>query len=156
MDPYLRALIKTHIRVDSGQRVWYKEEQLPTFMSGSERKVVLPNSKIAYTFNDLKRAGAQVDVVTLKSLARQGGEGRWRDNIEARRELGLPSNVYIANARTIEYATSKGRPVPALRYVGRSANRITEVFDTIDEVVKAMDNDQWRTEFSRGSKKVRK
>jgi hypothetical protein len=58
--------------------------------------------------------------------------------------------VYIANARSVEYALSKGRPAPPIRYVGRSADRITEVFDTVDEVVAAMDKDRWRTEFSRG------
>lgn len=150
MDPYIRSYVKLNVHVDAGQRVWCKGEELPTVTSGNVRKVKLPISDILFTFDDLKQMGAKVDVVTLFSLAKAGGEGRWRENIEQRKGSGLPSNVYIANARSIEYAIEKGKTPPAVRFVGRVGNRITETYDTVDEVVDAMGKDQWRTEFSRG------
>jgi len=156
MDRYTKAYIKTHVHVDAGQRVWCNGVQLDVHMSGNVQKIVLPISKIMYTFEDLKLAGARVDVVTLKSLAMQGAESRWRENIQERREGGLPSNVYIANARSIKYALEKGKPAPAITYVGRHRDKITEVFTTVDAVVNAMCNDEWRTEFSRGSKAKRR
>lgn len=151
-DPYIRAYIRTHVHIDSGQRVWCKGEELPTHLIGGERKVVLPIGKITYTFDQLKRLGAKCDVITLKSLARTGAEARWRDNIEERKLHGLPSNVYVANARSIEYALSKDRTPPPVRYIGRMRDLMTEVYDTVDEVVKAMDEGRWRTEFSRGGR----
>ena len=156
MDKYVEAFIKVHVHIDAGQRVWCKNEQLQVHVIGGEKKVVLPISKITYTFDQLKRAGARVDVVTMKSLAMQGAEGRWRDNIAERRANGLPSNVYIANARSIDYAISKGNVPPSVKYVGRRRDKITEVYDTVDEVVDAINNEQWRTEFSRGRLSRRK
>ena len=150
MDRFTQAYIKTHVHVDAGQRVWCKGVQLDIIMSGNEKKIQLPIGKILYTFEDLKLAGAKVDVVTLKSLALQGAEGRWKDNIQARRESGLPSNVYIANARSIQYALDKGKPAPNIQYVGRRRDQITEVYDTVDQVVQALHEGKWRTEFSRG------
>jgi hypothetical protein len=81
MDPYIRAYVKVHVHIDAGQRVWCKNEQLQVVQNGSDKKVCLPIGKILYTFDDLKRMGARVDVVTLRSLARDGAEGRWRDEI---------------------------------------------------------------------------
>jgi hypothetical protein len=156
MDPYVRAFVKVNVRVDAGQRVWCQGQEIETFMSGSTRKVVLPCSRIPFSFDELKRMGAKVEVVTLQSLARLGGEGRWREHIAERRDAGLPSNVYIANARSIEYALAKGRTAPALKYVGRQGRLITEVYDTVDEVVDAMGKDLWRKEFSRGRLAKRK
>lgn len=156
MDKFTQAYIKVNVHVDAGQRVWCKGIELPIHMSGNEKKVLLPIGKILYTFEDLKLAGARVDVVTLKSLALQGAEGRWRENIQQRRDGGMPSNVYIANARSIQYALDKGKPAPKIQYVGRRRDKITEVFDTVDEVVEAMANDRWRTEFSRGRYAKRK
>jgi len=157
MDRYVEAFIRTHVHVDAGQRVWCKGQQLFPVNEGSVQKFQLPGvSKILYTFEDFKLAGAKVDVVTLRSLAQQGAEGRWKENIEQRRKDGLPSNVYIANARSIEYALSKGKPAPAVKYVGRRRDQITEVYDTVDEVVDAMSRDLWRREFSRGGRAKRK
>ena len=99
-----------------------------------------------------KLAGARVDVdiAQFKKLSVLGAEGRWRNEIQQRRKEGLPSNVYIANARSIEYAIGKGRPAPNVRYVGRIKHHITEIYDTVDEVVDALARNDFRTEFSRG------
>jgi hypothetical protein len=152
MDAYLKAYIKINVHIDAGQRVWCKNEELEVHIIGGEKKVVLPISKQTFTFDSLKRAGARVDVVTLKTLAIQGAEGRWRENIAERREAGLPSNVYVANTRSIQYAISKGKIPPTIRYVGRKRDQITEVYDTVDEVVNAIGNDLWRKDFKRGGK----
>jgi hypothetical protein len=156
MDSYTQSFIKVYVHIDAGQRVWCKNEQLEVTIIGGEKKVVLPIGKLTYTFDDLKRAGARCDVVTLKSLAQQGAEGRWKEEIQQRRETGLPSNVYIANARSIQYAIDKGKTPPSMTYVGRKRDQITETYDTVDEVVDAMANGLWRTEFSRGGKAKRK
>lgn len=150
MDPFVKAYIKVHVHVDAGGRVFCKGQEIPVHNVQNVKKVVLPISKILYTFDDLRKAGAKVDVSTLFSLARAGAEGRWRDEIAARKESGLPSNVYIANARSIEYALSKDKTPPPVKYVGRKRDKITEVFDTVDEVVDALDKEAWRTTFSRG------
>jgi hypothetical protein len=156
MDSYIKAFIQVHVHVDAGQRVWCKNEQLEVHMVGNEKKVVLPISKQTFTFDDLKRAGARVDVVTMKMLALQGAEGRWRENIAERRAIGLPSNVYIANARSIEHANKVGKVPPPVRYLGRRRDKMTEVYDTVDEVVDAINEERWRTEFSRGGKARRR
>ena len=150
MDRYTQAFIKMHVHVDAGGRVWCKGEQLEVIDSGSTRKVLLPMSKILYTFDDLKRAGARVDVMTLQTLQHAGASGRWKDEIADHRERGVPSNVYVANARTINRAIASGETPPPVKWVGRVGRRITEVFDTVDEVVEAMSTNQWRTEFGRG------
>lgn len=156
MDKYIGAYIKTNVSIDAGQRVWCKGAQLEVHVIGGEKKVVLPISKQTFTFEDLKRAGAKCDVVTLKTLAVAGAEGRWRENIEERRERGMPSNVYVANARSIEYAIEKGKTPPTATYVGRKRRDITEVYATIDEVVDAMAAGEWRKEFARGGRAKRK
>jgi len=156
MDRFLQAYIKTNVRVDAGQRVWCKGEQLQVHTIGNERKVVLPVSKQTFTFDDLKRAGATVEVVTAKTLAVAGAEGRWRDEIQERAERGLPSNVYIANARSIQYAIDKGKTPPAAKFVGRKRRDITDVYDTVDEVVAAMGRGDWRKEFARGGRAKRR
>lgn len=152
MDSYVRTYVKNYVHIDAGNRVHDTKtgKELQVIMSGGERKVVLPVSKILYTFDDLKRNGARCDAITTKSLAIAGAEGRWKENIEARKEAGLPSNVYIANARSIQYAIDKGKTPPPVRYVGRQRHQITEVYDTVDEVVDAIANNRWRTDFSRG------
>lgn len=149
-DSYVRAYIKVHVHIDAGQRVWCQNVQLPVHVVGGEKKVAIPVSKHAFTFDELKKCGARVDVVTLRSLAKQGAEGRWATQIAERRENGLPSNVYIANARSVQYAIDKGKTPPDLTYVGRMRDRITEIYPTVDEVVNAMNENKWRTEFSRG------
>lgn len=150
MDAYLQAYIKVNVHIDAAHRVWCKNEQLEVHVVGNERKVVLPISKQTFTFDELKQLGARVDVDTRKTLAQYGAEGRWREEIERRRKDGLPPNVYIANARSIDYAVSKGKVPPPTRYVGRMQHKITEVYDTVDEVVAAIIEGRWRTEFSRG------
>lgn len=156
VDRYIQAFIKAHVHVDAGQRVWCKGQPLEVHFVGNEQKVVLPISKQTFTFDDLKRLGARVDVVTLKTLAQSGAEGRWRSEIQERRKIGLPSNVYLANARTIQTAIDRGTVPPAAKYVGRKRDKITEVYDTVDEVVAAVNEDRWRTEFSRGRHAKRK
>lgn len=151
MDPYVEAFVRVHVHIDSGQRVWCKGEELGVVRGkGDIKKVLLPVSKILYTFDQLKRAGAKCDVVTLSSLARAGAEGRWRNEIDDRKRDGIPSNVYVANARSVELALAAGKTPPPVRWVGRQSNRITEVYDTIDEVVAAMGEERWRTDFKRG------
>lgn len=156
MDKYVGTYIKTHVHVDAGGRVFCKGEELEVHVIGGVKKVVLPISKLTYTFLDLKMAGAQIDATTVKSLALAGAEGRWKDQMGARKGAGLPSNVYVANARSIEYAMEKGKDVPPVRYIGRCRKQMTEVFDTVDEVVNAMANGDWRTEFSKGGRAKRK
>jgi hypothetical protein len=150
LDKYLETYIKVHVSIDAGGRVWHKGNELPIIMSGNTKKVVLPISKQLFTFDDIKRCGAKVDVATLFSLAKAGAEGRWKEEIIERRDRGLPSNVYVANARSIQYALDKGNTAPPVKFVGRERSKITEVYDTVDEVVDAMANAKWRTEFSRG------
>ena len=152
MDRYVQMYVKTYVHIDAGARVWCNGVQLDIIMSGNVQKVALPlsGSKILYSFDDLKRAGAKCDVITLKTLAQSGAEGRWRDNIQERRDTGIPCNVYVANARSIEYALEHGKVPPPIRWVGRARNQITEVYDTVDEVVDAMAANKWRTEFSKG------
>lgn len=152
MDPYVAAYIKTHVHIDAGGRAFIKGEQVDVIISGGVKKILLPISKILYSFDDLKRAGAKVDVVTLFSLAKAGAEGRWRENIEERTKRDIPSNVYVANARTIQKAIADGRTPPDVTWVGRQRNQITEVYATIDEVVTAMAENRWRTEFARGGR----
>lgn len=155
MDKYVGTYIKTYVKVDAGQRVFCKGTELKVHDIGGVLKVVLPISKQTFTFEDLKIAGATMEVATLKSLAQHGAEGRWRENIAERRESGMPSNVYIANARSVEYAISKGKTPPRVKYIGRKRREMTETFDTVDEVVEAMAQGQWKTSFSRGGRAPR-
>lgn len=156
MDAYLRAFIQLHVRVDAGNRAFVKGEEVKVHVIGGVRKIELPGSKVLWTFDDLKRAGAKVDVVTLFSLAKAGAEGRWRENIEERKGAGLPSNVYIANARTINRAIERGQSPPPATYIGRIGREMTDVHDNVDAVVDDLANRRWRTDFRRGSRKVRK
>lgn len=156
MDPYVRTFIRLHVHIDAGGRAFCKGAPLEVYNHGGVRKVLLPVSKILYSFNDLKKCGAKVEVQTLQTLALAGAEGRWRENIEERKARGIPSNVYIANARTINKALAEGKDPPSPRWIGRRWDKMTEVFDTIDEVVDAMSKNEWRTEFSRGGRKKRK
>lgn len=156
MDPYLKAFIQLHVHVDAGNRAFVKGQEVEVLTIGGKRKIQLPGSKVLWTFDDLKRAGAKVDVPTLFNLAKAGAEGRWRDNIEERKSSGLPSNVYVANARTINRAIERGQSPPSATYIGRVGREMTEVRDTVDEVVEDLKNRNWRTAFSRGSRKARK
>lgn len=156
MDAYLRAFIQLHVHVDAGNRAFVKGQEVEVHTIGGVRKIELPGSKILWTFDDLKRAGAKVDVVTLFSLAKAGAEGRWRDNIEERKSGGLPSNVYVANARTINRAIERGLSPPSPTYIGRVGREMTEVRATVDEVIEDLTNRRWRTSFSRGRRKDRK
>lgn len=156
MDPYIRAFIKLYVHIDAGGRAFCKGEQLEVHNSGGIKKIVLPISKILWSFDDLKKCGAKVEVQTLQSLAVAGAEGRWKDEIEERKARGIPSNVYVANARTINKALAEGKDPPVPRWIGRRWDKMTDVYDTIDEVVEAMSKNQWRTEFARGGKKRRK
>lgn len=156
MDSYTAAYIKINVHIDAGGRVHCDGKQLEVHVLSGVKKVVLPISKITYSFDELKRAGAKCDVVTLQSLALAGAEGRWKDNIQIRRENGIPSNVYIANARSIEYAIAHDKEPPPVRWIGRKQGKMTEVRDTIDEVIDDMANGNWRTEFSRGRYAKRK
>lgn len=155
MDKFLAAFVETHVSIDSGGRVWCKGEQLEVHIIGGERKVVLPGSKLTYTFEDLRRAGAKIGYIGVRTTAQSKAVlTRWQDRIKQRAEEGLPSNVYIANARTIQVALRDGKIPPPQRYVGRQGDRITEVKSTVDEVVAAMDAGHWRTEFRRGRKRT--
>ena len=156
MDAYLRALIETHVHIDAGSRCFFKGEEIPTVVIGGLRKVQIPGSKIMWTFDDLKRMGAKVDVITLFSLARSGGEGRWREHIEERRERGIPSNVYVANARTINKSLAKGQIPSQPTWIGRMGRKMTVVHDNIDAVLADMAADRWRMDFARGGRKVKK
>jgi hypothetical protein len=151
IDTYLKALIKTQISIDSASRVFLGREPLEIHVIGGVRKVQLPNSKQLISLDDLVVYGAKVlGGRTPRTLALYGAEARWEERIKARTEAGLPSNVYIANARSISYAQEKGRIPPSPTYIGRRQNKMTEVFDTVEEVVQAMNNGAWRTEFRRG------
>jgi hypothetical protein len=150
VDKYTVAFIKTKIHIDSGNRVWCGDKQLEVHLIGGVRKIVLPFSKITYTFDQLLRAGAKCEGQNVLTLARAGAEARWGEQIENRRKIGLPSNVYVANARSIEYAIEKGKSPPPARYVGRMRDKITEVRDTVDEVVDDMAEGRWRTQFAKG------
>jgi hypothetical protein len=152
MDSYRQALIQTHVKIDAGGRAFFKGEPLEVHVSGGVKKVLIPGTKELLTFDDLKRLGAVVQVQTLFSLAIAGAEGRWRENIADRRERGIPSNVYVANARTIERALAAGKHPPDVTWLGRVGKKCTEVRATVDEVVDDMANNRWRTEFRRGSR----
>ena len=156
MDPYVAAFIKTKVVIDAAARAFIDGKEVEVIISGGTRKIQLPISKILYSFDDLKRAGARCDVVTLFSLAKAGAEGRWRENIQERSKRDIPSNVYVANARTINKALAEGKTPPPAKWVGRQRDQITEVRDTIDEVVEDMRFNRWRTEFSRGGRAKRK
>jgi hypothetical protein len=152
MDKYVQAFIKVNIRIDAGNRVFCKDEELEVHVIGGVRKIVLPKniSKLTYTFEQLRAAGAQCDAMTVKTLALTGAEARWKDEIQERRKIGLPSNVYVANARTIEKALAEGKSPPQVRYVGRKKDQITEVRDTVDEVIRDLAAGDFRTDFARG------
>jgi hypothetical protein len=150
VDKYTVAYIKVNVHIDAGNRVFCKGKELEVHLIGGVRKVVLPLGKITYTFDQLMRAGAKCEGQNVLTLARAGAEARWGEQIENRRKIGLPSNVYVANARSIEYAIEKGKSPPAARYVGRMRDKITEVRDTVDEVVNDMGEGRWRTQFARG------
>jgi hypothetical protein len=152
MDAYLRAYVKTRVRVDAGGRVWDGETQLEVVRSGGTKKVQLPNTKYLLTFEDLRKMGARVDVPTVMTLAQAGAEGRWREVIEEREKRGIPSNVYVANARTIQRAIDRGETPPNPTWLGRRGKDMTEVYDTVDEVVAAMTAGRWRQQFARGSR----
>lgn len=156
MDPYLKAFVQLHVHIDAGNRVFIKGEEVPVHTIGGKRKIELPGSKVLWTFDELKRIGARVDVVTLFSLAKAGGEGRWRENIEERKNSGLPSNVYVANARTINRAIERGQSPPPATYIGRVGREMTAVHDNVDAVVDDLLYRRWRTSFRRGSRKDRK
>ena len=156
VDSWVRASIKLKAHIDAGGRAFFDGKEVEVVIIGGVRKVALPICKFLFTFDELKQLGAKVDVITLKTLAVQGAEGRWRENIQQRMNRDIPSNVYIANARSIEYAISKGKVPPPVRWIGRRGDKMTDTYDTIDEVVDAMAADKWRTEFRRGGRAKRK
>jgi len=152
VDKYVQAFIRVNVHIDAGNRVFCKGEEMQVHVIGGIRKIVLPKniSKLTYTFDQLRAAGARCEGQTVKTLALAGAEGRWKEEIGERRKIGLPSNVYVANARSIEKALAEGKTPPAARYVGRKSDNITEVRDTVDEVVNDLSQGNFRTEFSRG------
>lgn len=156
MDRYKQAQLQAHVHVDAGGRAFYKGEPVEVQVIGGVKKVLIPGFQYLLTFDELKRLGAKVDVVTLFSLAKAGAEGRWREEIQERMDRGMPSNVYVANARTIQRAIARGEHPPDATFLGRKGRDCTEVFATVDEVVNAMKNDEWRKTFSRGSRKTKK
>lgn len=156
MDRYKQALIQSHVHIDAGGRAFFKGEPIEVQLIGGVKKVLVPGLQHLLTFDELKRLGAKVEVITLFSLARAGAEGRWKEEIQQRMDRGMPSNVYVANARTIERALARGDHPPAATYIGRKGRECTEVYDTVDEVVDAMNEGNWRKTFSRGSRKPRK
>ena len=151
LDTYTKALVRTQVSIDSASRVFLKDQQLEIHTVGGVRKVQLPNTKFLISLDDLVANGAKVlGGRTPRSLALDGSEARWADQREARAKAGLPPNVYIANARSIQYALDNHRVPPPVRYIGRRQEKMTEVYDTIDEVVTAMNTGSWRTQFSKG------
>lgn len=156
MDAFLKAKIQQHLYIDAGGRAFYKGEPVTVRSAGGHKKVFLPDVPYPLTFDELKQAGARVDVITMFSLAKAGGEGRWKENIEYRKERGIPSNVYVGNAHSIARALEKGEHPPDVTWIGRRGRQCTEVRDTVDQVLDDMFNDRWRTTFSRGSRKAKK
>ena len=92
-----------------------KGQQLEVHVSGGVKKVLVPGMGHLLSFDDLKRLGAEVQVMTLFSLAIAGAEGRWRQEIADRKDRGIPSNVYVANARTIGTPASESAKASAMR-----------------------------------------
>jgi hypothetical protein len=150
MDSYVRAYVKTHVHIDAGGRAWCDGRQLEVIKSGGQKKIQLPIAKYLLTFDEIKRCGGRVDVPTVTSLAQAGAEGRWKEVIAQREQRGIPANVYVANARTVQRAIDRGETPPDVTWVGRSGHKCTEVYDTVDEVVAAMGEGRWRTEYRRG------
>lgn len=146
VDTYLRALIRTKITVDSTGTVRLGNELLPIHHGvNGERKVQLPGTQFLIPLQDLLDLGAkQLGGRTPNQLGLQGATARWADRQVARAEQGLPPNVYIANARSIQYAIERGRVPPETTYIGRRQRRMTEVFPTVAEVVEAMNAGNWR------------
>jgi hypothetical protein len=151
LDSYLKALLKVHVTIDSASRVFLKGKPMEIHTVNGVRKVQLPGTQFLMTLEDLAANGAKVlGSRTPRTLALYGAEARWAENRANREASGLPMNVYVANARSIEYALANNRVPPVQRYIGRRQNRMTEVYDTVEEVVQAMNEGSWRTKFSRG------
>jgi hypothetical protein len=151
LDSYLRAVIRTQITVDASSRVFLKDKELPVHTVAGVRKIQLPGTKFLVEIDDLITYGAkQLGNRTPRTLALYGAEARWAEQRAAREAAGMPINVYVANARSIQYAIEHGKAPPATRYIGRRQNKMTEVYDTIEEVVQAMNESRWRDSFARG------
>ena len=152
VDSYVKTAIRIHCHIDAGGRAFYDGKPVEVVVINNVRKVHLPICKSLFTFDELKQLGAKVDVITLNSLAKQGADARWAENIEQRTIEGIPRNVYVANARTINAALAAGKVPPPVKWLGRRGDKMTEVYDSVDEVVQAMAADKWRTEFRRGGR----
>lgn len=157
LDKFQVAQIRALCVVDSASRVTWRKEPLEVYVINGERKVVLPGTKITVSVAELVENGATL----LGSLGPQtkqadGGRARWADSLEARRAAGVPPNVYRANQRSVDYALAKGKAPPPPTWVGRRQRKCTEVYDTVDEVVAAMNEGRWRTEFAKGRHARRK
>jgi hypothetical protein len=151
LDPYLKVLIRTQVTVDAASRVFLKDKEMTVHTIGGVRKIQLPNTKFLISLDDLVAVGCKVlGARTPRTLALYGAEARWAEQRKNREEAGLPINVYVANARSIQYAIDNGRAPPITRYIGRRQNKMTEVYDTIEEVVTAMNEARWRETFSKG------
>lgn len=168
LDSHTRAVIKVKVRIDAVGRVFFGgkvnekgelegAEELPTHLIGAERKTVLPGKKFPISLADLIEYGAvRIGPYRRPGQHSNGGTKRWADVQAERAEKKIPPNVYIANQRTIDKAVEKGLAPVAPRYIGRRAKQMTEVYDTVDEVVAAMNQGLWKTEFSRGRHAKRK
>lgn len=148
LDKWLQAKIKTQCVID-GERVYWgppnEPIELVVHMHGNEPRVQLPGTKFLISLEDLITHGARMRRrpklltkadVNQHSWAVAGGYARWNRTY-------LPRNVYIANARTMDSAGDRGKPVPPARYIGRTGKYRTAVYDTVDEVVKALEEKRY-------------
>ena len=151
LDSYLRTIIRTQVKIDAASRVFLNGKAMVVHTVAGVRKVQLPNTQFLISLEDLALNGASIlGSRTPRNLALYGAEARWAEQRKHREEVGLPINVYVANARSIRYAINHDRPPPVTRYIGRRQDKMTEVYDTIEEVVQAMNESRWRESFRRG------
>jgi hypothetical protein len=157
LDKFTVAQLRTHCTVDAASRVFWKGTEMEIHLVGAERKVIIPGTKVVISVNELVTQGAKlVGQRGPQNFRSDGGTTRWIESVKRRNEDGIPPNVYVANARSVQYALDKGNAPPVTRWVGRRQGKVTEVYDTIDEVVKAMNDGLWRTDFARGRHAKRK
>lgn len=149
LDRYTQATIKAKVQIDSASRVFWDGKELEVHNLNGVRKIQLPGTKIMLSLQDLLEYGAKLlGGLTANTLAKRGADARWANA----RKHNLPANVYIANARSIDHAVKTGKVPPPVRYLGRRRDKMTEVYDSIEEVVAAMNEGRWRNpdEYRRG------
>lgn len=143
LDKWTIAKIRTNCVIDGETIYWGpadKPETLVVHVHGNEPRVNIPGTKFLISLEDLVHHGARLrrrpklmtkDDINKHNWAVAGGVARWN-------RTRLPRNVYLANGRSMDYAGDKGKPIPAARYIGRTGRYRTAVFDTVEEVVAAL------------------